>query len=84
LQLISSRDRNFLPCHSLRNRVKEWERIEGHLSELERNEVYYRKKEGTIKRKKMVMAKESEKEIEGKVGVTMEEVMILDWTLARC
>jgi hypothetical protein len=48
--------------------------------------VCYRKKEaeGKIQRKKMVMAKESEKEIEGKVGVTMEEVMILDWTLARC
>jgi hypothetical protein len=76
----------FFPALAARDRVKERERIEGHLSKLERNEVYYRKKETdwTIQRKKIVMAKQYEKEIEGKVGVTMEEVMILDWTLARC
>jgi hypothetical protein len=59
---------------------KEREQIGGHLLELERSEKDYRKEEAerTMQRQKVVMAKESEKEMEGKVGVAMEELKILD------
>jgi hypothetical protein len=59
---------------------KEREQIGGRLLELERTEEDYRKDEAerTRQRQKVVMAKESEKEMEGKVGVAMEELKILD------
>jgi len=59
---------------------KEREQIGGRLMELERIEENYRKEEAerTMQRQKVVMAKESEKEMEGKVGVAMEELKILD------
>jgi len=55
-------------------------RIAGSLSEMQRNEEDYReaKAERTRHRQKVVMIKESEKEMEGKVGVAMEELKILD------
>jgi len=58
----------------------EMARIAGSLLELERGEEDYRKEEAerTRQRQKVVMAKESEKEMEGKLGVTMEELKILD------
>jgi hypothetical protein len=48
--------------------------------ELERTEEDHRKEEAerTMQRQKVVMAKESKKEMEGKVGVAMEELKILD------
>jgi len=59
---------------------KEREQIGEHLLELERSEKDYRKEEAerTMQRQKVVMAKESEKEMEGKLGVAMEELKILD------
>jgi hypothetical protein len=59
---------------------KEREQIGGRLLELERTEEDHRKEEAerTMQRQKVVMAKESEKEMEGKVGVAMEELKILD------
>jgi hypothetical protein len=59
---------------------KKRERIGKRLVELERNEEDYREEqaERTRLRQKVVMAKESEKEMEGKVGVAMEELKILD------
>jgi hypothetical protein len=58
----------------------EREQIRGHLLDLERIEEDYRKEEAerTMQRQKVVLAKESEKEMEGKVGVAMEELKILD------
>jgi hypothetical protein len=58
----------------------EKEQIRGHLLDLERIEEDYRKEEAerTMQRQKVVLAKESEKEMEGKVGVAMEELKILD------
>jgi hypothetical protein len=58
----------------------EMARIAGSLLELERGEEDYRKEEAerTRQRQKVVMAKESEKEMEGKLGVAMEELKILD------
>jgi hypothetical protein len=60
-------------------------RIAGSLLELERGEEDYRKEEAerTRQRQKVVMAKESEKEMEGKVGVAMEELKILDLDFGR-
>jgi hypothetical protein len=58
----------------------EREQIRGHLLELERIQEDYRKEEAerTMQRQKVVLAKESEKEMEGKVGGAMEELKILD------
>ncbi len=58
----------------------EMARIAGSLLELKRGEEDYRKEEAerTRQRQKVVMAKESEKEMEGKLGVAMEELKILD------
>jgi hypothetical protein len=60
-------------------------RIAGSLLELERSEEDYRKEEAerTRQRQKVVMAKESEKEMEGKLGVTMEELKILDLDFSK-
>jgi hypothetical protein len=60
--------------------IKESEQIGGHLLELERIGENYRmvEAERTMQRQKVVMAKESEKEMEGKVGVAMKELKILD------
>jgi len=59
---------------------KEREKIGGSVVELERNEKDYREEvaEMTSHRQKVLMAKESEKEMERKVGVAMEELKILD------
>jgi hypothetical protein len=58
----------------------EREQIREHLLELEMIEEVYRKEEAerTMQRQKVVLAKESEKEMEGKVEVAMEELKILD------
>jgi hypothetical protein len=64
---------------------KERERIGGRLRELEKNEEDYRREEAerTRLRQKVVMAKESEKKMEGKIGVAMEELKILDMDFGK-
>ena len=64
---------------------KERERIEKCVSEMEGNEKEYREEEAerTTWRQKVVLAKESEKEMEGRVGEAMEEIKILDMDFGK-
>jgi hypothetical protein len=69
----------------LEQESKEREQIGVSLLELERKEEDYREEEAerTMHRQKVVMAKESERYMEKKVGVAMEEMKILDLDFGR-